>query len=186
MILYIYKTGYRLFGGVIKMAEMSLNENVVVCISSAEAIVELKKAGIHLDVKYPDQALRRLLQTGEIEGIPAPKNQPKLGWQVNEESLKFYIELQKMNPDELRKLVRNAKNMEKNLEQAQELAEKQAKKIKNLEKKLEKYEPAVAIDGEKPKRINKKRGATAAVIIEPIVSEITAEKPEEETEKTSE
>jgi hypothetical protein len=62
----------------------------------------LIKEGI-LKGKYPDQAVRRLIDLGEIEAVKPPVNQPKKGYQIVKTSLDEYIEIGKMNVSELRK-----------------------------------------------------------------------------------
>jgi len=109
--------------------------------SPETAILALKSAGLLQDVRFPDQALRRLLAAGAVEGIAPRANYPKEGWEVSAESLDDYIRIQKMNAEELRLELLGVKRLRIELEQERMLREEAVKRADSLARKLKKYEP---------------------------------------------
>lgn len=71
-------------------------------LSVSEATNLLVKEGI-LKGKFTDQAVRRLINLGELKAQKPPANQPKLGYQIERKSLEEYVEIGKMGVSELRK-----------------------------------------------------------------------------------
>lgn len=66
-------------------------------IKLSDAVTRLVDAGVlESDKKQKEQAVKRLLNQGLILGEKPPKNQPKIGWQVDVESLTEYIEIGNM------------------------------------------------------------------------------------------
>lgn len=59
-----------------------------------EAVEILEKSGIlRAETKQKEQAVKRLLNQGLIFGEKPPANQPKIGWQVDLDSLNEYIQI---------------------------------------------------------------------------------------------
>lgn len=134
-------------------------------ISPAEAISELQKGGLLQDVRYPDQALRRLLSTGAIVGIPPHEKTPKEGWEVDAESLSDYIRIQKLTPDELRQELLGVKTLKSEVEQLRAALEEMTAERNKFEKQADrlrkKYEPE--------KKAAKPRKPKAAEVVTEVV-----------------
>lgn len=66
----------------------------MVLIKLREAVQLLEENGIlGAETKQKEQAVKRLLNQGLILGQKPPKNQPKIGWQVDLDSLNEYIQI---------------------------------------------------------------------------------------------
>lgn len=111
-------------------------------ISPEQAILELKNADLLQNVRYPDQALRRLLSTGAIEGIKPPEKTPKLGWEVNAESLADYVRIQKLSPEDLRQELVGVKFLRAEVEELRAALEATTKERDKLQRKVKRLEPA--------------------------------------------
>lgn len=67
-----------------------------------EAVVLLEQSGIlGSETKQKEQAVKRLLNQGLILGEQPPKNQPKLGWKVDLDSLNEYIQIGNLKKPEM-------------------------------------------------------------------------------------
>lgn len=112
-------------------------------ISVQDSVLKLVTTGvIDREVRFPDQVVKKLLNTGEIMGNKPPQNQPKWGWEVNEQSLNEYIEVGTMSPSQLRKELLAAKR------EIKEIKETGVKKTSSP----------------KQKRVEIKEGATALLV----------------------
>jgi len=82
-----------------------------------EAVEMLEKAGIlGAETKQKEQAVKRLLNQGLILGEKPPANQPKVGWQVDQDSLNQYIRIGNLKKADMVKRLIELERLVKDLE----------------------------------------------------------------------
>lgn len=89
----------------------------MVLIKLREAVEILEKSGIlGEETKQKEQAVKRLLNQGLILGQKPPKNQPKIGWQVDLDSLNEYIQIGNLKKSDMVKELIELRRKVKELE----------------------------------------------------------------------